>query len=92
MKFSRTSECELKVGRVTIDPDNRIDAAWLLVDEAEDVVDGDRLLIDGATLPAEVTAAIDAIRAYVETNSGVAVTTKQSDRAAKIAAKKDANG
>ena len=87
MKVSRSSECELKIGRVTIDPDNRIEAAWLLVDEADDVVDGDRVLLDGSTLPPEVVGAVAVIRAYVETESGAVVTTKQSDRAAKIAAK-----
>ena len=87
MKVSRSSECELKIGRVTIDPDDRIEAAWLLVDEADDVVDGDRVLLDGAALPPEVVGAVAVIRAYVETESGAVVTTKQSDRAAKIAAK-----
>lgn len=87
MKVSRSSECELKIGRVTIDPDDRIEAAWLLVDEADDVVDGDRVLLDGAALSPEVVGAVAVIRAYVETESGAVVTTKQSDRAAKIAAK-----
>ena len=87
MKISRSSECELKIGRVTIDPDNRIEVAWLLVDEADDVVDGDRVLLDGAALSPEVVGAVAVIRAYVETESGAVVTTKQSDRAAKIAAK-----
>ena len=87
MKVTRTSECTLSVNRISINPDDSIDAAWQLIDDADEIADSDRVLLEGAALPPEVVSAVAAIRAYVETQSGAVVTTKQSDRAAKIAAK-----
>lgn len=87
MKISRTSECDLRVNRISIDPDGSLDGIWQLIDDAGDVVDGDVVRAAAADVPAEVADAIALIRAYVESQSGAVVTTKQSERAAKIAAK-----
>lgn len=87
MKITRTSECTVKVNRISIDPDGSLDGAWMLVDDADEVVDSDRVMAPAESLPPEVVIAVAAIRAYVEAQSGAVVTTKQADRAAKIAAK-----
>lgn len=87
MKITRTSECTLIVNRIAINPDGSIEAAWQLIDDADEVVDSGRLSAPSESLPAEVVDAIAVIGACVETQSGSAVTAKQSDRAAKIAAK-----
>lgn len=87
MKISRTSECDLRVNRISIDPDDSIEGIWQLTDEAGEVVDGDVVRTSAADVPAEVADAIAVIRAYVEAQSGAMLTAKQSERAAKIAAK-----
>ena len=87
MKITRTSECTLRINRISIDADGAIDGAWQLIDDADDVVDSDRVTAASDVVPAEVVAAIETIRAYVEAQSGAMLTVKQSERAAKIAAK-----
>lgn len=87
MKITRTSECTLRINRISIDADGAIDGAWQLVDDADDVVDSGRVTVASDVVPVEVADAIAVIRAYVESQSGAVVTTKQSERAAKIAAK-----